>query len=132
MYFIANFQYLTDQQKENETERRNGVLSMMVQAQSSQQALEKFKQKLVAFRQSSTFFEGRCNIFISQLLEFDQVPHDEAVMLNFRSYAGDPVLPFIGCIAPTEMSNACTIHEWKQNQPLTEGRGDSLFLTFEP
>lgn len=104
---------------------------MMVQSPSSQLALEKFREKLVAFRQSATFFEGRCNIYISQLLEFNEVPQDHAVMLNFRSYAGDPLLPFIGCIVPTEITNACTIHEWKQNHPTTEGREDSLFLTFE-
>lgn len=131
MYFIANFQFLTNQQHENETERRYGVFSMMIQASSSQQALEKFRERLVSFRESATFFEGQCNIFISQLLEFDQMPQEEAVMLNFKSFAGDPVLPFIGCIVPTEMSNACTIHEWKQNQPMTEGREDSLFMTFE-
>ena len=130
MYFIANFQYLTDQQNENETERRHGVFSMMIQSSSSQEALEKFRERLVSFQQSGTFFEGQCKIFISQLLEFDQMPKEEAVMLNFKSFAGDPVLPFIGCIVPTEMSNACTIHEWKQNQPMTEGREDSLFLTF--
>ena len=131
MYFIANFQYLTDQQNDSEAERRHGVFSMMIQAPTSDEALEKFRQRLTSFRQSDTFFEGRCRIYISQLLEFDRVPHGEAVMLNFKSFAGDPVMPFIGCIVPTESSNACTIHEWKQNQPMTEGREDSLFLEFE-
>ena len=131
MYFIANFQYLTDQQKEDETERRHGVFSMMIQASSSQEALDKFRERLVSFRQSDTFFQGRCKIFISQLLEFDSIPSAEAVMLNFKSFAGDPVMPFIGCIVPTESSNACAIHEWKQNQPMTEGKEDSLFLAFE-
>ena len=131
MYFIGNFQYLTDQQRENEAERRHGVFSMMVQAPTAEEALERFRRRLIEFRTSATFFEGRCHIFISQLLEFDQVPESEAVMLNLRSYAGDPMLPFIGCIVPTEQSDACTIHEWKQNQPLTEGKEDSLFITFE-
>lgn len=130
MYFIGNFQYLTDQQKENERERRNGFFSMMIQADSADRALEMFRQRLHDFHKSSAFFEGHCTIYISQLLEFDQFPSHEAVMLNFRSYAGDPVLPFIACVLPTEQSNACTIHEWEGNQPLTEGSGDSLFLEF--
>ena len=131
MYFIGNFQYLSNQQSGSETERRHGVFSMMVQAGTSREALEKFRDRLTAFRQSSSFFEGSCNIFISQLLEFDQVPRDHATMLNFRSYAGDPMMPFIGCIVPTEANNSCTIHEWKEDHPTTEGRADNLFLTFE-
>ena len=131
MYFIGNFQYLTDQQDNNENERRHGAFSMMIQADSSQEAMAKFKLKLVEFRQSSAFFEGHSTIFISQLLEFDEIPNQEAVMLNFKSFAGDPVLPFISCVVPTEQSNACTIHEWEENQPMTEGQEDSLFVEFK-
>lgn len=131
MYFIGNFQYLTDQQNESEKERRHGVFSMLVQAPAAEKALEIFRQRLIAYRQSSAFFEGRCTIYISQLLEFNQVPNQEAVLLNFRSYVGDPVLPFISCVVPTEQSNACTIHQWRDNQPLTEGQEDSLFLQFD-
>ncbi|MFZ1982855.1 MAG: hypothetical protein WAU91_00480 [Desulfatitalea sp.] len=132
MYFIGNFQYLTDQQSGKEKEHRHGLFSMMVQAESADKALDKFRLRLATFRQSSSFFEGHSTIFISQLLEFDQVPEHEAVMLNFRSYAGDPILPFISCVVPTEQSNACTIHEWKSNHPMTEGREDRLFIEFHP
>lgn len=131
MYFIGNFQYLTNQQQGNETERRHGLFSMMVQAASSEQALDKFRQRLMLFKQSSSLFEGNCTIYITQLLEFDQMPVDEAVMLNYRSYVGDPMLPHIACVVPTEQSNACTIHEWSNNQPMTEGREDALFIQFE-
>lgn len=130
MYFIGNFQYLTNQQHGNEVERRHGLFSMMVQAESSEQALEKFRQRITLFQQSSSLFEGQCAIYITQLLEFDQVPESEAVLLNYRSYVGDPILPHIACVVPTEQSNACTIHEWSNNQPLTEGREDALFLQF--
>lgn len=130
MYFIGNFQYLTDQEQNKEQERRHGFFSMMVQADSSDEAVEKFRKRLITFRQSSSFFEGHCTIYISQLLEFDQVPDQEAVMLNLKSYMGDPVLPFISCVVPTEQSNACTIQEWEDSQPLTEGQQDSLFLQF--
>ena len=130
MYFIGNFQYLNDQQKESEAERRHGLFSMMVQADSVDMALDKFRQRLTGFHQSSSLFEGRCTIYISQLLEFNQLPQEEAVLLNFRSYVGDPILPFIACVVPTEMSNSCTIHEWNRNHPTTEGREDTLFIEF--
>jgi hypothetical protein len=130
MYFIGNFQYLTDQEQENEKERRHGNFSMMIQADAPDQALEHFRRRLVEFHSSSAFFEGRCVIYITQLLEFDQFPKNEAVMINFRSYAGDPIMPFISCVVPTEQSNACTIHEWNEKQPVTEGQQDSLFVEF--
>lgn len=131
MYFIANFQYLTNQQQGSEAERRHGMFSMMVRADKSEQALEKFRKRITLFQKSSALFEGHCSIYITQLLEFDQVPENEAVMLNYRSYVGDPVLPHISCVVPTEQSNACTIHEWSNNLPFTEGREDALFLQFE-
>lgn len=130
MYFIGNFQYLTDQQNENEADRRHGGFSMMIQADSADDALNHFRQRLIAFRETSTFFEGHCTIFITQILEFDHVPRDEAILLNFKSFMGDPLLPHIACVVPTEQSDACTIHEWQNNQPLTEGHQDSLFLEF--
>lgn len=131
MYFIGNFQYLTDQEQKNIQDRRHGAFSMMVQAESSEIALEKFRQRLMAFRNSSAFFEGRCAIYITQLIEFDTFPVEEALMLNFASFVGDPVLPHISCVVPTEQSNSCSIHEWNNNQPFTEGRRDSLFMEFE-
>jgi hypothetical protein len=85
---------------------------------------------LTLFRQSSSLFEGHCSIYISHLLEFDQVPAQEAVMLNYRSYVGDPLLPHISCVVPTEQSNACTIHQWAGGLPMTEGREDDLFIQF--
>lgn len=130
MYFIGNFQYLTDQQEEKEKERRHGNFSMMIQADSADQALNRFRERLFDFHRASNFFEGRCIIYITQLLEFDRFPENEAIMLNFRSYVGDPILPYIFCVVPTEQSNACTIHEWKENLPVTEGRQDSLFIEF--
>jgi hypothetical protein len=131
MYFIANFQHLTDQEQTEERNRRNGAFSMMVQAESSQIALEKFRQRLISFRNTSMLFDGHCKIYISQLIEFDKFPADEAVLLNFTSVVGDPVLPHIACVVPTEQSNACNIHEWNNNHPFTEGQMDSLFLSFD-
>lgn len=131
MYFIGNFQHITDQESPNEDQRRHGSFSMMVSADSMNEALENFRLRLIEFKKSSTFFEGQCTIYITQMLEFDQFPTQDAVLLNFKSYAGDPVMPFIACVVPTEQSNACSIHQWKENQPFTEGRQDSVFIKFE-
>jgi hypothetical protein len=131
MYFIANFQHVTHQLAENESERRHGSFSMMVSADTSNEAMERFRQKLLAYRKTTTFFEGRSTIFITQLLEFEHFPQAEAIMLNFKSFAGDPMMPFIACSVPTEENNACKIHEWDAGQPLTEGQKDSVFVQFD-
>ena len=131
MYFIGNFQHITDHQSDSENDRRYGSFSLMVSAKTADDALEKFRLRLLAYRDSTTFFQGKCTIFITQLLEFEQFPENEAIMLNFKSFAGDPVMPFIACVVPTEQSNACSIHEWDQGRPLTEGRMDTVFIQFE-
>ncbi len=130
MLYIANFQYLTDQQSVNEDDRRHGAFSMMVQAGTMEQAISKFRDRLEKFRESSSLFTGRCIIYLQQIVEFDSLPEGEAVLLNYKSYAGDPLMPFISCAVPTEQSNACIIHEWEKGQPVTEGRNDSLFMEF--
>jgi hypothetical protein len=131
MYYIANFQYLSDRQNHNESERRHGDFSIMVEAESSEKALELFRRKLVSFRESSGLFPGDCDIYITQLLEFVNIPDKEAVLFNFRSVAGDPNMPYISCVVPTEQSNACTIHHWNNDQPVTENQPDSLFMEFK-
>lgn len=131
MYFIANFNYLSDQRETEENNRRHGSFSMVVQTETTEQALDHFRRRLLRFRAASTLFSGRCSIYITQLLEFERFPEDEAVLLNFKSFAGDPIMPFIACTVPTEQSNACHIHEWENNQPVTEGKPDSLFIEFD-
>lgn len=131
MYFIGNFQHVSDQEAGDENNRRHGNFSMLVDAPDMEKALEKFKQRLIEFRKSTTFFDGQCTIYITQLLEFENFPTEEAVIVNLNSFVGDPILPFIGCVVPDEQSNSCSIHEWDQNHPSTEGRKDSVFLQFE-
>jgi hypothetical protein len=131
MYFIGNFQHVSQQLAEDENERRHGSFSMMVTAGTTNEAMEKFREKLLAYRKSTTFFEGRSTIFITQLLEFKQFPQGEAIMFNFKSFAGDPLMPYIACSVPTEESNACKIHEWDSGQPFTEGQKDTVFVQFD-
>ena len=131
MYFIGNFQHVSDQQAPEENDRRHGNFSMMVEADTINQALDKFRERLTEFKAATSFFDGQCTVYISQLLEFDKFPKDEAVIININSFAGDPIMPFIACVVPTEQSNACSIHDWDQNQPTTEGQKDSVFMKFE-
>lgn len=131
MYFIGNFQHVSDQQSADANKRRHGSFSMMVEADTADSALEKFRERLIAFRASTAFFEGQCTIYITQLLEFENFPSKEAIMVNFKSFAGDPFMPYIFCVVPDEQNNACSIHEWDNNHPTTEGRKDSLFLEFD-
>lgn len=131
MYFIGNFQHVTDQQLVEEKNRRHGSFSMMVQAETVDSAFDKFRVRLQSFRENTAFFEGQCTIYITQLLEFENFPEQEAVIANFKSFAGDPVMPFIACIVPDEDRNACSIHEWDDNHPTTEGRKDNVFIQFD-
>lgn len=130
MFFLANFTHVTDQQHSLETERRHGSFSMMVQADSVEDAMWQFREKVIEFRTTRSFFTGKCSVFISELIEFTHFPLNQAVMLNFKSYAGDPVMPYIACVVPDEQGDACTIHEWRNQAPLTEGFKNSLFLEF--
>jgi hypothetical protein len=130
MFFLANFTHVTDQQQKDEEERRHGDFCMMVQAETIENAMARFREKMIDFRTSGSFFIGKCSIFISELIEFTQFPQDDAVMLNFKSFVGDPVMPFIACVVPDEQSDACSIHDWRGKVPVTEGRKDSLFLEF--
>jgi hypothetical protein len=131
MYFIGQFQFVSDQQAPSESDRRNGSFSMMIEADTMDLALEAFRHRLTSFASSTSFFEGKCKIFITQLLEFDTFPASEAVIVNINSFAGDPIMPSIACVVPTEQSNACSIREWDSNHPTTEGRKDSIFMEFE-
>jgi len=53
------------------------------------------------------------------------------MMLNFKSVAGDPMMPFIGCSLPTEETDWCSIYEWKDDKPEINGQAELLFLGFK-
>ncbi len=130
MYYIGNFRYVSDQQNLDEPDRRHGDFSLIVESSSLPKAVDKFRQRIESFRRSTDFFKGHCAIFISNILEFEQIPRDQAVMLNFRSFAGDPMMPHIECTVPSEQSNACSIHHWHGNRPATEGEPEEIFIVF--
>lgn len=130
MVFIGHFFCLTNQQETLEAERRHGEFSMVVEAEDKEVAYEKFKERILEFRKNSDFFEGACRIYFLQLLEFDSFPKKQAMMLNYKSTAGDPVMPFIGCSVPSDGFDFCRIHDWNNNQPEIEGQEQTLFLEF--
>lgn len=132
MLFIGNFMVLTNQEKVAESDRRHGEFSLMVEAPDNGRAVELFRDKIGRIRATSDMFEGQCAIFFTQLLEMDRFPRDEALMLHYRSWVGDPVLPFIGCNVPGAMGDNCRIHEWKNNRPEIDGIDERLFIEFRP
>lgn len=131
MLYIGNFLFVTNLQDAGADSRRHGSFNMVVEAPSEADALKQFRQRVSQYRQDSSFFEGHCRIFMAHVMEFNRIPHQYAVMLNYKSFAGEPVLPYIECAAPMAQNNACRIHEWVENSPSTEGKEDQLFMEFE-
>jgi hypothetical protein len=131
MYFIGNFVHSTNQEETLEKERRHGEFSLVVDAENPYLALLKFKDRIVKYRETKDFFQGECTIYLIQLFEFDQFPVDEAMMINYKSIVGDPMIPFIRCSLPTDLSDTCRLFNWKNNAPEMDGEKEELFLHFE-
>jgi hypothetical protein len=131
MYFIGNFVHATNQEETLEEERRHGEFSLIVDSENPYMALLKFRDRIIKYRETRDFFQGDCSIYLIQLFEFDQFPTDEATMLNYKSIAGDPVMPFIRCTLPTDLSDTCRLFNWKNNAPEMDGQKEKLFLQFE-
>ena len=131
MKFIGMFSHMTNQDKEAEEDRRHGEFSLIVEAPDPNQAIHMFKQRILDYRNTKQFFDGVCKIFLLQLVEFDEFPKAGAAMLNFKSIAGDPMMPFIGCIVPSNERDWCSIHDWRNNWPEVDGQMESLFIEFK-
>ncbi len=129
MIYIGNFLQLTNQQAPSESERRHGEFSMIVEAETYEAALGKLEAQIRFYRESSDLFEGACKIFCIQLLEFVQFPK-VPVMMNYKSFAGDPILPFIGCSVPDGEEKSCTIYNWEEKKLEVDGYSGKLFLEF--
>ena len=85
----------------------------------------------MTFREKSDFFEGECSIFFVQALEFDGFPNTKPVMTDYKSIAGDPIMPFISCSVPSETNDACRIFNWRDKNPEIDGQDEILFLKFD-
>ncbi|NNF99021.1 MAG: hypothetical protein HKM93_06560 [Desulfobacteraceae bacterium] len=131
MIYIGNFLFVTNQQSSNEADRRHGEFNLVVDAGDEPTAITKFKERIAAFRTSSSFFEGECSVYFTKMLQFGEFPKDHAKMINYKSFAGDPIMPFIECTLPSAESNACTILEWDRNTPELDGKKNKVFVEFK-
>jgi hypothetical protein len=131
MLFIGNFVFANGQEKVTEEERRHGEFSLIIEARDPNEAVKKFRDRIVEYRQTSTFFDGNCSVYLIQLFELNRFPVSSAMMLNFKSIIGDPLLPFIRCTLPNDMSDTCKLSDWKNNVPETDERQEKLFVRFE-
>lgn len=131
MIYIGNFLHTTNQQEESEADRRHGEFILLVDAESRKAAFRLFRERIIHFRNTSDLFEGECRIFLSRLLEFDDIPKELAILANYKSMAGDPLMPYIGCSYPSEETDGCRIIDWNDNTPEIDGREGQLFVKFD-
>jgi hypothetical protein len=131
MIYIGNFLHTTNQEQHEEKDRRHGEFSLIVEAADAETALYLFRERLLAYRKVRDFFQGECSIFLTQFYELKAFPKKEALMLSYSSYAGDPVLPFIGCTLPSAISDECRIYEWNEKAPQIDGMKGKPFVEFK-
>jgi hypothetical protein len=131
MLYIGNFYYVSNQEEELDSNRRHGEFNMMIEADNTEFAVNSFRSRIVALQESRDFFGGDCSIFFTQLQEFEGLPRTEALILNYKSYVGDPFMPFIGCIIPSDQVDACKIHNWEDSTPEIDGQNQKVFLEFK-
>ncbi len=104
---------------------------MIVEAGNSKAAIDMFKGRIIQLRKSTEMFEGVFRVFFIQLLELDTIPSSHPMLLNYKSIAGDPAMPFIRCTVPGEDQQVCRIFDWKNNRPEIDGQDEQLFLEFD-
>ncbi len=131
MLYIGKFLHMTNQQAQQESERRHGEFNLIVQADDSQAAIESFKARIIDTRQKSDLFEGDCAIYIVHLLELEEFPSERARVLYYKSIAGDPIMPYISCSSPNGVTDGCRILNWMKNKPEIDGEDANLFLEFK-
>jgi hypothetical protein len=130
MIYIGKFLHATNQQKTNETERRHGEFNLIIEANDQNSAVNKFRERIIEFRENSDLFEGDCFIYMVHLLELEEFPKDRPRMLYYKSIAGDPIMPYISCSAPSGDAEGCRILSWMENRPELDGRDTNVFLHF--
>ncbi len=131
MIYIGKFLHATNQQETEESERRHGEFNLIIEAENQDAAVEKFKERISGFRDSSDLFQGDCSIYMVHLLELSEFPKDNARMLYYKSIAGDPIMPYISCSAPSGESEGCRILNWMERTPELDGQDANLFIHFK-
>ena len=130
MIYIGKFLYTNNQQHAEEADRRHGEFNLMITAEDKQQAFEKFNARIAAARETSELFEGRCKVYLLSLIELDRLPEEQAILFNYTSVAGDPIMPFISCSAPDGDIDGCRILDWENNIPEIDGGNAQLYIEF--
>ncbi len=130
MIYIGKFLHATDQQNTTETDRRHGEFNLIIEAESEDSAIEKFKERITEFRATSDLFQGDCFIYMVHFLELQEFPRDRARMLYYKSIAGDPFMPYISCSAPSGEAEGCRILNWMENRPEIDGQDANVFIHF--
>ena len=69
MIYIGKFLQATNQQETEESERRHGEFNLIIEAEDQDAALDKFKERIISFRETSDLFEGQCSIYMVHFLE---------------------------------------------------------------
>ncbi len=131
MIYMGNFLYLSNQEKDLASDRRHGEFNLVVESENIETAVDLFKAEITQLRQAREFFEGDCAIFINQFLGFERFSAQKATMVNYKSIAGDPVMPFIGCTLPVDESDDCRIYEWKDTHLEVDSQKSKLFIEFK-
>ncbi|MEA3232428.1 MAG: hypothetical protein U9Q05_11805 [Thermodesulfobacteriota bacterium] len=130
MIYIGNFLVLTNQEKIEVRDRRHGEFNLIVEAPGALAAIVFFKECIVEYRRKNDFFQGDCSFFLIQLLEFDRLPVNKAILVTYKSTVGDPIIPYISCLVPGEDTDSCRIFDWKEKRPQIDGQAENLFLEF--
>ena len=131
MIYIGKFLHATNQQNTKETDRRHGEFNLFIEADDENSAIDKFKKRISEFRETSDLFEGDCFIYMVHLLELEDFPKEKARMLYYKSIAGDPVMPYISCWAPSGEADGCKILNWMENRPEIDGQDTNVFIHFK-
>ncbi len=131
MIYIGKFLHATDQQNTQETDRRHGEFNLIIEAANEKSAIDKFRERIEAFRETSDLFQGDCFIYMVHFLELEDFPKDKARMLYYKSIAGDPVMPYISCSAPSGEAEGCRILNWMENRPEIDGQDANVFIHFK-
>jgi hypothetical protein len=131
MIYIGKFLHATNQQEADESERRHGEFNLIIEADNQDAAVKKFKERIFVFRDTSDLFQGDCFIYMVHFLELTEFPKDRARMLYYKSMAGDPIMPYISCSAPSGESEGCKILNWMERTPELDGQDANLFIHFK-
>ena len=131
MIYIGKFLHATDQQRTQEANRRHGEFNLIIESENEKDAIDKFRERIEEFKETSDLFEGDCFIYMVHFLELEEFPSDRARMLYYKSIAGDPAMPYISCSAPSGEADGCKILNWMENKPSLDGQDTNLFFHFK-